>query len=68
MYEHILGMNYRTYCPAGPENYDIYQAVLNLGFKIEGQALHKKKGDKALVVFTGNESYATQLALSFYGN
>lgn len=45
MYEYILGMNYKTYCPAGPENYDIYQAVLNLGLKIEGKALDKKKGD-----------------------
>lgn len=68
MYEHILGMNYKTYCPAGPENYDIYQAVLNLGYKVEGKALDKKKGDKAMVVFSGNESFKTELALSFYGN
>jgi len=68
MFEHVLAMNYKTYCPAGPENYDIYQAVLNLGYKIEGNALDKKKGDKAMVITTGNESLARMLAVNFYGN
>ena len=68
MFEHVLAMNYKTYCPAGPENYDIYQAVLNLGYKVEGNALDKKKGDKAMVITTGNESLATKFAVNFYGN
>ena len=68
IYEHVIAMNYKTYCSAPPQNYDIYQAALNLGFSVEGEALDKKKGNRALVVNSNNESITSKLTLSYYAN
>ena len=46
----------------------IYIYIYNLGFKVEGDALDKKKGNKALVVNSDSESINSKLALSYYAN
>ena len=50
MYEHLIARDIHTFCSAGPENYDIYHSIRNLGFKIEGNALDKKKGNMAIAI------------------
>ena len=45
IYNYIKEKDYKTYVSICPQNYDIKQAVLNLGFKVSGDPLDKKIGD-----------------------
>jgi hypothetical protein len=45
----------KNYISAPPGNYDINEASLNLGFKVKGNALHRKEGGKAVIEMKGND-------------
>lgn len=42
---HIKLKNYQTYINNPPQNYDINEACLNLGFSVKGDPKDKHKGD-----------------------
>ena len=48
-YDYIVNQGYKTYISASPQNYDINQAVLNLGFTVKGKPMDKKLGNQAIV-------------------
>lgn len=45
IFKHIKNKKYKTYLNGPPQNYDIEQAALNLGFTINGYPNDKIKGD-----------------------
>lgn len=68
-YDHILRKEYKTYISSPPQNHDINQAVLNLGFQIKGNPMDKKIGDQAIIDLSDKESnFISMLGLSYYAN
>lgn len=69
LYQYINEKGCKTYISVTPQNYDINQAVLNLGFKVRGNPLDKKTGGAAIInMKMKDDSELKTLALSYYGN
>ena len=65
---HIKNKKYKTYLNGPPQNFDIEQAALNLGFTINGQPNDKTKGDQALVNLDEKKNKLVMVSLEYYGN
>lgn len=49
LYGYMIDKGFKNYISAEPQNYDINQASLNLGFQVRGNPGDKKEGDQAVV-------------------
>ena len=58
----------KTYLNGPPQNYDIEQAAVNLGFLVRGQPNDKRKGDEALFNLQEKENNLVMLSLAYYAN
>lgn len=69
LYDYIMYKRYKTYVATSPQNFDINDAVLNLGFNIIGKPLDKKQGANACINmnFDGDQMLKA-LSMSYYGN
>lgn len=68
LYNHILKKQYKNYVANQPKNYDINLAAQHLGFKVEGEPLHKARGDQAVVKLQAKSQISKQLNLAYYAN
>lgn len=68
LYQYIQDKQFKNYISAEPQNWDINNASLNLGFTIRGEPSHKKKGNDALIVMQEKEEVLKHLSLAYYAN
>ena len=68
LYRYIQDNGYKNYISNYPQNFDINQAALNLGFKVVGDPMQKKTGDLATIDVTEKDSLLKQMSLVYYGN
>lgn len=68
IYDYIMERGYKTYISTQPQNYDINQAALNLGFTVKGNPTDRKKGDEAVVNIKEKGALLKQMTLVYYGN
>ena len=58
----------KIYVSAEPQNFEINQAVLNLGFEVKGDPLNKKTGDASIVSLQERDTMLKRLSLGYYVN
>ena len=51
IYKHIKDKDLKTHISACPQNLDIKDAALSLGFAVKGNPTDRKKGDEAVLIF-----------------
>ena len=68
LYKYIQDRGYKSYISQTPQNYDINQAALNLGFQVIGDPNAKKTGDLAIIDTKEKDSLLKQMSLVYYGN
>ena len=51
IYKHIKDKDLKTNMSACPQNLDIKDAALSLGFSVKGNPTDRKKGDEAVLIF-----------------
>ena len=68
LYQYIQDKQFKNYISAEPLNWDINVASLNLGFKVKGQPMNKKDGDKAQIIMQEKNELQKHLSLAYYAN
>ena len=68
VYTYIQDKRYKNYISTEPQNFDINQAALNLGFQVSGNPEHRKEGSKAIVNMSENQDLLKHLSLAYYAN
>ena len=68
IYNYILDKDIKHYCAAAPQNYEINQTVLSLGFNVKGNPIDRKRGDDAIVNLKEKNSLTKMLSMSYYSN
>lgn len=68
IYNYVLEKEHKSYVSTQPQNYDINQAALNLGFKVKGNPADRKKGNDASIDVKEKGSLLKQMTLVYYAN
>ena len=68
LFDYIQTKEAKCYISTHPQNYDINEAALDLGFKVTGEPMNKNKGNMAEVDLSLRSNDITLLSLAYYGN
>lgn len=67
-YQYIQEKRLLNYISSPPQNFEINQHAINLGFTVKGDPLKRKTGDEAVINLELKEQQQKMLSLSYYGN